>query len=226
MDYQFDFFALWEYRGVLLKSIWVTIQISAFSILIGTVLGILIGLGRHYGKNRKLTYPIWGFCTLYVYTQLAIPALVLLVWMYYCLPLFGIHVDAFWTAALALGINLSPFAAEIFRSGLSNIPSGELQAARAIGYTPAQIFLHFTLPQFFRNSMPPLMGQYYTTVKMSSLASVIGVFEIINTSQEIINASYKTLEVYTAVALCYALIVIPFALIAKRYEDKYLIQRV
>lgn len=226
MSYQFDFLALWEYRGVFLKSIWVTIQLSALSILIGTVLGILIGLGRHYGKNRKLTYPIWSFCTLYVYIQLAIPALVLLVWMYYCLPLFGIQIDAFWTAALALGINLSPFAAEIFRSGLSNIPGGELQAARATGYTPAQVFIHFSLPQFFRNSMPPLMGQYYTTVKLSSLASVIGVFEIINTSQEVINATYKTLEVYTVVALCYALIVIPFAIVAKRYEDRHLIQRV
>lgn len=226
MDYSFDIAALWGYRTVFARSILVTVELSLLSIALGTLLGIVIGSVRHYGRDRLLGYPFWGLATAYLYVFLALPALVLLVWLYYCLPLFGIQIDSFWTAVIALGVNLSPFAAEIFRSGLSNIPAGELDAARAMGYTRMQIVLLFMIPQVFRNSVPPLMGQYYTTIKMSSLASVIGVFEIINTAQEVINDTYKTLEVYTVVALCYALVVVPFAIIAKRYEDRALIQRI
>ncbi|WP_256262598.1 hypothetical protein [Pseudomonas gingeri] len=71
------------------------------------------------------------------------------------------------------------------------MPRGEMQAARAMGYTPVQTFLYFSLPHFVRNSIPPLTGQYYTTLKMSSLASVIDVFEIINTAQVVVNQTYK-----------------------------------
>lgn len=226
MNYSFDIAALWDYRGIFARSILVTVELSLLSIVLGTLLGVVIGSVRHYGRDRPLGYPFWGLATAYLYVFLALPALVLLVWMYYCLPLFGVHIDSFWTAVIALGVNLSPFAAEIFRSGLSNIPAGELDAARAMGYTRMQIVLLFVIPQVFRNSVPPLMGQYYTTIKMSSLASVIGVFEIINTAQEVINDTYKTLEVYTVVALCYALVVIPFAVLAKRYEDRALIRRI
>lgn len=225
MDYQFDFAAVWEYRGIFAQSIWLTVKMSVLAIVLGTVLGILIGAGRAAAPRGIVAGTVWSLCTAYVYFQLALPALVLLVWMYYCLPLIGLTMTSYWTAVIALGVNLSPFAAEIFRSSLRNMPRGEMQAARAMGYTAVQTFLYFTLPQFVRNSVPPLMGQYYTTVKMSSLASVIGVFEIINTSQEVINRTYKTLEVYTAVALCYALIVIPFAVLAKRYEDRVFVER-
>ncbi len=225
MGYSFDLAALWDYRWIFARSVWITVQVSAYSIALGTVIGVAVGALRHYGRSHPLGYPVWALATGYVYLFLSIPALVLLVWFYYCLPLFGVHVESFWTAVIALGLNLSPFAAEIFRSGLANIPRGELDAARAMGYTPLQLVTLFAIPQIFRNSIPPLMGQYYTTIKMSSLASVIGVFEIINTAQEVINSTYRTLEVYTVVAVCYALIVIPFAIIAKRYEDRVLIRR-
>lgn len=225
MTYDFDLFSIREYRWIFCKSIWLTAEISLLAILLGTTLGVLVGASRAIGRRGLVATPVWAFSTVYVYVQLAIPALVLLVWMYYCLPLFGFSVDAYWTAVMALGINLSPFAAEIFRSSLRNMSKGEMQAARAMGYTGTQTFFYFALPQVARNSVPSLMGQYYTTVKMSSLASVIGVFEIINTAQEVVNRTYKTLEVYTAVAICYALIVIPFAILAKRYEDRVFVER-
>jgi polar amino acid transport system permease protein len=226
MDYQFNFSVLLDYRWMMAESIWVTVQISFAAIALGTSIGVLIGSIRHYASNHILAWPAWAMATGYVYLFLSIPALVFILWLYYCLPLFGIDISAFSTAILALGLNLSPFAAEIFRSGLANIPKGELHAAQAIGYTRIQTLFLFMVPQIFRNSVPPMMNQYYTTVKLSSLASVIGVFEIVNTSQEIINQTYKTLEVYTAVALCYAIIIVPMALLGKYYEKKVIIARV
>lgn len=226
MDYQFNFQQVWEYRWVLGESILVTLQISLAAILLGTLIGIVMGCIRHYASPRSLMFPLWATATGYVYLFLSIPALVFMLWLYYCLPIFGFEVSAFYTAILALGLNLSPFAAEIFRSGLANIPQGELGAAQAIGYTRLQTVTLFMVPQIFRNSVPPMMNQYYTTIKLSSLASIIGVFEIVNTSQEVINSTYRTLEVYTAVALCYAIIIVPLAVISKQYEQRVLIKRV
>lgn len=226
MDYQFNFAVVWEYRWVLGQSIWITVQISLAAILLGTAMGVLLGSVRHYAARSLLAFPAWALATGYVYLFLSIPALVFMLWLYYCLPLFGINISAYYTAILALALNLSPFAAEIFRSGLANIPKGELNAAQAIGYTRLQTLALFMVPQIFRNSVPPMMNQYYTTIKLSSLASVIGVFEIVNTSQEVINQTYRTLEVYTAVALCYAVIIVPLAVLSKKYEDRVLIKRV
>jgi len=226
MEYDFDFGVLWGYRGMMAESIWVTVQIAFSAILLGTAIGVLVGATRHYSSGSFKAFPIWAFVTGYVYLFLSIPALVFILWLYYCLPIFGVDISAYATAILALGLNLSPFAAEIFRSGLANIPQGELNAARAIGYTRVQTLFLFMVPQIFRNSVPPMMNQYYTTVKLSSLASVIGVFEIVNTAQEVINQTYKTLEVYTAVALCYAVIIVPMAALSKRYEARVLIKRV
>jgi len=226
MDYQFNFGILWDYRWMMAESIWVTVQISFAAILLGTFIGVLIGSVRHYTKGNLKALPVWALATGYVYLFLSIPALVFILWLYYCLPVFGIEISAYQTAILALGLNLSPFAAEIFRSGLANIPQGELDAAEAMGYTAPQTVLLFMVPQIFRNSVPPMMNQYYTTVKLSSLASVIGVFEIVNTSQEVINQTYRTLEVYTAVAFCYAVIIVPMAILSKQYEGRALIRRV
>jgi len=226
MDYDFNFAILWQYRWMMAESIWVTVQISFAAILLGTSIGVLIGSVRHYTAASWKAAPIWALATGYVYLFLSIPALVFILWLYYCLPVFGIEISAYQTAILALGLNLSPFAAEIFRSGLANIPQGELDAAQAIGYTKPQTLGLFMVPQIFRNSVPPMMNQYYTTVKLSSLASVIGVFEIVNTSQEVINQTYRTLEVYTAVAFCYAVIIVPMAILSKQYEGRVLIKRV
>lgn len=225
MGYTFHWSALWAFRWAFARATLVTAYVSLLSIAFGTIIGILLGLGRHYARGSVRLYPIYAFCTAYVYAFLAIPALVLLLWAYYVLPVFGFQITSFWAAVLGLSVNLSPFAGEVFRSGLANIPEGELSAAHAMGYTRLQVVYLFILPQFFRNSIPPLMVQYYTTVKLSSLASVIGVYEIINTAQQIIYKTYLTLEVYAAVGLAYAVIVIPFALVAKRYEDRMLIRR-
>jgi polar amino acid transport system permease protein len=226
VHYDFTLAPLWGYRFALLRAIWVTIEVSFLAIVFGTILGILLGLARHYGKRRLALYPLWILATIWIYVFISIPALVLLLWAYYIMPVFGVSLGSFWAAVLGLAVNLSPFAGEVFRSGLANVPEGELNAAHAMGYTWPQIIFLFILPQFFRNSVPPLMAQYYTTVKMSSLASVIGVVEIINVSQQAIYDTYRTLEVYLVVGLAYAVIVVPFAIVAKRYEDRVLIRRV
>jgi len=79
MEYSFDFGAMWEYRWVFAKSIWLTVELSVLAIILGTVLGVIMGAGRAIEPRSWLMRSVWGASTVYVYLQLAIPALVLLV---------------------------------------------------------------------------------------------------------------------------------------------------
>ena len=123
-------------------------------------------------------------------------------------------------AIIALGINLSPFVSKIISAGINNIEGDYLDAARAFGYKQSKIFWYFKIPLIYKQSMQPLLVQWYTTIKLSSLASVIGVTEVLNRSQQVIYATYQTEHVYMILAVCYMLIVIPIALLADLMKNK------
>ena len=120
---------------------------------------------------------------------------------------------------LALSLTLSAFVAEIVRSSLHAVPVGHVEAARGLGMTKIQALRYIVLPQAFRVMLPPLVSMYIDTLKMSSLASIIAVYELLDSAQNLIMSSYRPLEIYTVVALIYVAIIIPFALFTRRYES-------
>lgn len=212
--YDWDFGVVLRYRWVFVQGAWITLQITFFAVILGTVLGGLLGLGRS-SKRLWIRLPV----SVYVELFLAIPILVLLIWVYYCGPiLLGVNLSGFWTAVLALSLTLSAFVAEIVRSGLLAVPNGHIEAARALGMSRAQTLRLITIPQAIRVMVPPLLSMYISTLKMSSLASVIAVYELLHSAQNLIMSSFRPLEIYTVVALIYVVLVLPFAFITRRYE--------
>ncbi len=162
-----------------------------------------------------------GLFVVYIEVFFAIPVLVLLVWIYYCLPLLlPVKPTAFQTAWACLTLSLSAFVAEIVRAGVSSVPQGEVEAARVLGLTPWQTFRLIILPQAFRRMLPALLGQYITAIKLSSLASIISVTEIVYQTQLAIATTYRPLELYTAAALAYMTIILPLSLLMKRFESR------
>src|ERR1035438_9753713 len=124
--YDWDFGLIWRNRAVFVQGGWITVQITALSILLGTAGGSVLGLGRA-SKSRWLRLPVSAFVELF----LALPVLVLLVWVYYCAPLFfHINLSGYWTAVTVLSLSLSAFVAEIVRAGLLAVPKGQVEAAR------------------------------------------------------------------------------------------------
>jgi len=213
--YDWDFNVVLQNKWVFVQGAWITLQVTFFTVGLGTVLGFLLGLGRS-SKTRWIRFPI----SIYVETFLAIPILVLLIWIYYCGPLIAkIQLSGFWAAVLALSLSLSAFVAEIVRSAIMAVPNGHIEAARAVGMSRFQTMRKIVLPQAIRIMIPPLLSMYIATLKMSSLASVIAVYELLHSAQSIIMTSFRPLEVYTTVALVYIALVLPFSLLTRRFES-------
>jgi len=213
--YDWDFNVILRHKWVFIQGAWISLKITLLVAVLGTVAGGLLGLARA-GKARWLSIPAAVFVELF----LALPIVVLLIWIYYCGPiLLGVNLSGFWTAVLALSLTLSAFVAEIVRSSLHAVPLGHVEAARGLGMTRVQAFHHIVLPQAFRVMLPPLASMYIDTLKMSSLASIIAVYELLHSAQNLIMSSYRPLEIYTVVALIYVVIIIPFALLTRRYES-------
>lgn len=212
--YEWDFGIILRHKWVFVQGAWITLQISFFTIILGTVAGGFLGLGRSC-KTRWIRFP----ASVYVELFLALPILVLLIWIYYCGPiLLGINLSGFWTAVLALSLTLSAFVAEIVRSGLLAVPTGQVEAARALGLSRAQALTRIVIPQSIRVMVPPLLSMYIASLKMSSLASVIAVYELLHSAQSLIVTTFRPLEIYTVVALVYVAMVLPFAFITRRFE--------
>ncbi len=213
--YDWDFRLVWHYRWVFLQGGWITLELSFLAIVLGTAIGTLLGLGRA-SRFLWMRLPI----SLYVELFLAFPVLVLLIWIYYCGPiLFNVHLSSFWTAVVALTLSLSAFVAEIVRSGLKAVPKGQIEAARALGMTQIQALIYIEVPQALRVVMPPLLGMYISTLKLSSLASVIAVYELLHSAQNLITTTFRPLEVYTVVAAVYLIMLLPLILITRRIES-------
>ena len=181
-----------------------TLSLTSLVIVIGTALGILLGLTMSKKLSRLVTYPVVDILR-------ALPPLVLILLMYYLLTrqVIGVAVPAFWVCVVAMSLNLSAFTSDLVRAAIENVPKDALDAGRALGMTEAQITRHIVLPCVIREIIPGMTMLYIAMLKMSSLASVINVREIVNTAQTIIADISRSLEAWTIVGLIYIVLVIP-----------------
>ena len=210
-----NFFVVWTNLLPLFVSLLTTIWISLVSVAIGTIIGVLLGV-----LSLSSSQIFAWLARLIIELFLSLPALILLVWLYYSLPLLipGWVIDGKSCAILGLSLNLSAFVAEIIRGGINSVPVGEIEAAYCTRMSRFEAVRYILIPQVFRKSWPPLMGQYITTYKLSTLASVIAVPDILHTANTIIAQTYRPLEIYSAVAIMFVITVVPLNLFLKRIQ--------
>lgn len=214
--YEWDFSIVWLHLDVFINGALITLALTFWSVIFGTVGGVLLGLGR-LSRSRWIHFPAIGIIEVF----LALPVLVLLVWIYFCAPMLGLSLSGFLTAVVSLSLSLSAFAAEVVRSGIAAIPSGQLEAGRALGMSRFQVLRKIVAPQALRIITPPMLGQYLTTLKMSSLASVIAVYELLHSAQNLISVTYRPLEVYTTIAIVYLIMILPISVLTRKLEARY-----
>lgn len=194
-------------RGNLLflaGGVWDTILLSLTAMVISVAAGVAVALPG-VGRNR------WGrrFNLVYVEIVRAVPILVLILWVYYGLPVVaGIAINVFWAGVLALALSDSAFEAEIFRAGIQSIPKGQTEAAQAMGLTRFQVMRLVILPQAIRRILPPLANQFAYMLKMSALVSVIGMQELTRRANELVVTEYRPLEIYTVLVLEYLVLIL------------------
>lgn len=199
----------------LLLGAWETIKLTAFSVGIGLILGTFIGMGR-LSKLPVINYP----CTAYVEFLRGTPLLVQISIVYFGLPQLGIQLDPYPAAITALGLNSGAYIAEIVRAGIQSIPRGQYEAARSLGLTHWQTMRFVILPQAFRNILPALGNEFITLTKDSSLASVIGVSELMRSGQFIISRTFQTFSTYFGIAIVYFVMTIVISRIVRYIERR------
>lgn len=213
--YDWDFGIVIRNLGVFADGAVMSLGITALTVIFGTFSGTILGVMRT-APYRWLALVIGAYVEMF----LALPILVLLIWVYYCAPLLiGLQLSGFWSAVVGLSLALSAYVAEIVRSGVLSVPLGHIEAAHAVGMTKFQATIHIVLPQAVRIMIPPLLSVYISTLKTSSLASVLAVYELLHSAQNLILLSYRPLEIYSAVALFYLVMVLPFTVLTRRYEQ-------
>jgi glutamine transport system permease protein len=181
-----------------------TIILSLASIVLAMVLGFLIALP---GIAANRTARVINVA--YVELVRAIPLLVLILWVYYGLPqIAGISIGIFLASVLALGISDSAFQAEIFRAGIQSVHKGQIEAADALGLRYGPKMRLIILPQAIKVILPPLGNQFVYILKMSSLASVIGMQELTRRANELVVTEYRPLEIYTFLILEYLVLIL------------------
>lgn len=204
---------VWTYRELFFKGWLLTIGLSAVSLVLSTLLGLLAAFAR-----RSQILIIRYISTGYVEIIRGLPFLVLLLIVFYCI-FDKIPMD---TRLLAGVVGLSLFSgayiAEIIRAGIESIGATQWESARAIGLTPAQTYRYVIFPQALKHSLPPLAGQFASLVKDSSLLSVIGIVELTKAAQDINHATYSTLESFLPLGLAYLILTLPISLWTKKLE--------
>jgi polar amino acid transport system permease protein len=198
-------FEAWQARQGLLSGLGVTLLSSALSIVMATVCGLLMGV--------VLTYGWWWLrllARLYVDLMRGIPVLVLILFTYYGLALFGINVAAFWAGVIALGAFATAHVAENFRGAVESVPAGQMEAAKAIGLTFPRRLWYVILPQAVRRMLPPWVNTGLEIVKGTTLLSIIGVVELLLASQQVMARNYMIVDFYLLALVLY--LIINFAL--------------
>jgi polar amino acid transport system permease protein len=216
MGYVWHFNVVWDYKWAFLYgSVW-TIYLTMTALVGSTLLGLIFAI-MSGTKNKPCRYIAIG----YIEFIRGLPALVVLVWIHYSLPiLVGISMTAFWGAALGLSFCQSAYSAEIFRAGIEAIPKGQVEAARSLGMSGTLTMRRIILPQAIRIMVPPFINVFASLLKWTSLASIISVTELLHRSEAMIQITFRPLEIYTITALIYFVLIFPVTQLSRVMEKK------
>ena len=209
-----DFSPVWAGWPDLLRGAAVTVEITAAALVLGCVMGLLVGIGRLNPKNRL----VYGICTAYVAVIRGTPLLVQLFILFFGLPQFGIMLPAFACGVLGLGIYSGAYVSEVVRGAIQSIDRGRMEAARSIGMSSGQAMASVILPQAVVRMIPPLGTEFIALIKNSALVSLLTIHDLMHEGQKIISVSYRSLEVYLAIAVVYFILTGATTLVLRRIE--------
>ncbi|GJK90158.1 amino acid ABC transporter permease [Klebsiella grimontii] len=217
MHYQWDFSLVWQNLPVLLKGLGVTLELWLLAGIVGTLLGLAVGVVRSRGP--RFFYPL---TSTFVEVFRNTPVLIQLIWFYYAFPvLVGIQFSTFGAAALALTLYTAAYSTEIFRAGLQSIERGQWEGAKALGMPPGVMLRRIILPQVFRRMLPALTNRMIELAKVTSLASILTVNELMYQGRLLSSTWYRPVEIFTVVALLYFVLIWPGSYLAARLERRY-----
>ncbi len=204
-----------RYLPSLLRASVVTIVLSCLSMALAVALGVVIATGRVYGPR-----PLRVVLTAYVELMRGTPILLQLFVLYYGIAA-AVRLPAFAAAFLGLALNYAAYEAEIYRSALQAIPTGQLEAGRTLGLSTRQILVLVRGPQAFRLALAPMTNDFIALLKDSSLVSVLTVMELTKQTQIFATNLGSWVIPGTLCAALYLAMSLPLAAVAARLERRW-----
>jgi polar amino acid transport system permease protein len=201
---------------LLLHGLSMTALLCAVVIPVGFLGGIVVAV-----LSTAPSRPLRVLLVIYVDVFRAFPPLVLLIFIYFGLPFLGIDLPAIVAVTIAFLLNTSSYYGEIVRAGIESIGRGQREAARSTGLTAAQTMVYVILPQAIRNVVPDLIGNTLEVVKLTSIASVVALPELLYAARSAQALTYNPSPIVAAAAL-YLVLLWPFVRLLSRFEHRML----
>ncbi|MDQ8021502.1 MAG: amino acid ABC transporter permease [Moraxellaceae bacterium] len=187
---------------MLLSGLWMTVKLAALIIPLGLLGGLALALAHTQTRSRKVRIAI----NLYVDFFRSFPQLVLVIFVSFATPFIGIELSPVVALAISFMLSTSAYYCEILRAGITAIPAGQTEAARSTGMSATQTLRHVVLPQAFRNVLPDLLGNSIEIFKGTSLASVLGMSELLYSAQSAQSVLFNPTPLVLAAAIYLALL--------------------
>jgi len=199
----------------LLSGVATTLQVFALVLVFSIPLGIMLA----FSMQIRLK-PLQWLLHIYIWIMRGTPLLLQLIFIYYVLPSIGIRLDRIPAAIIAFTLNYAAYFAEIFRGGISSIPTGQYEAAKVLKFTPVQTIRLIILPQVVKIVLPSVFNEVMTLVKDTSLVYALGISDLILASRTAANRDASLAPMFVA-GLIYLLLIGLATLIAKQVEKKF-----
>ncbi len=224
VSYHWQWYRAWPYLfsfengqlslGLLLQGLLVTLKISGAGLLLALFAGCVTAIAR------LSSYPVLRFFSLaYVELIRNTPLLIQIFLVYFVIsPVIGL--SSFASAVIALGLFEGAYSSEIIRSGITNVPKGQIEAAKSLGFTKKHLYLKIIFPQMLPQITPMLAGQLVSLIKDSALVSTISIYDLTMQGQQIVSRTFLTFEIWLLVALCYLIVNAGLSFLIRRIEGK------
>jgi len=201
----------WPY---LLAGFWMTVKLTLVVVPLGLAGGLLIAL-----MSTTQSRAVRWIGVIYVDLFRAFPPLVLLMFIAFGLPFLGVDPGAFVAVVLTFMLNTSSYYGETFRAGIESIPRGQFAAARSTGLTKSQTMIWVVLPQAVRNVIPDLASNTLEVIKLTSIASVVALPELLYAARQAQSLTYNATPII-AVGIIYLACLWPIVFWLKRFEHR------
>jgi His/Glu/Gln/Arg/opine family amino acid ABC transporter permease subunit len=195
-----------ESLGPILAGLLLTIELTLVVIVLSLVFALLVALA---GRSRLP--PLRWMVRAYIEVMRGTPLILQLIYIYYVLPEIGIRLDAFTAGVIGLTLNYSAYLSEVYRGGIQAVPSGQHDAAAALGMTSPLAMRRIILPQAIRIVIPTLGNYFISLFKDTALCSVVSIQEVVFTAQIIAARNFQYFTLYTLVGALYFIVSFPAA---------------
>jgi polar amino acid transport system permease protein len=216
LSYNYPWRQIAPYRWNLVRGWGMTVLISLCALALSSLIGSLLLAGQ-LGGHR----PTRILSRVYVEVIRGTPLLVQILIIFYMMADAAGLQNKFFIGTLILSVFSGAYLSEIFRGGIESIPKSQIDSARAIGLTGAQIYRHVIVPQAIRRVLPAVTGQFANLIKDSSLLYVIGLREFTMHAREVNAATYSTFAAYIPLALGYLVLTLPLAILSHHLEKRF-----